>query len=358
MYIQQLQVESEQSSSAGNMKSKYIVFPEPQKVEVLEETLQPPRADQVLCAATKSLVSTGTETYCLRGVFDPGTNWEDWVKYPFRPGYCMVGRVIAAGNNVGGLKVNDRILSRSPHQQYFNITPAEAYRLPDGITDEQGAWARLAVTTQLGVRRAHLDLGESVGVIGLGILGQLVVQYCWLAGARRVIAIDSASKRLEVTRAYGATHTLAMQAQDAREQVKEITDGKMLDVAFDVTGHPAVLSAAVQLVRRLGRVVLLGDSPNPKQQFLGPGVLSNSITILGIHGTAHPLQATDFGPWSREEMTSLFFDYLTHGRMRVDDLTSDRVSPLQAPEIYGHLLKDRSSALGVIFDWTLPSATA
>jgi threonine dehydrogenase-like Zn-dependent dehydrogenase len=180
----------------------------------------------------------------------------------------------------------------------------------------------------------------------------MVVQYCWLAGARRVIAIDPAAKRLEVARTWGATHALAMQAADAREYVKSITDGKMLDVVFDVTGHPAVLSAAVQLVRRLGRVVLLGDSPNPNQQFLGPGVLSNSISILGIHGSGHPLHSTDFSPWSRDEMTTLFFDYLEQRRMHVDELTSKRVSPLQAPEVYGQLIKDRSGILGVIFDWT------
>ncbi len=189
---------------------------------MLEEQVQPPRANQVLCIAAKSLISSGTETICLRGVFDPGTNWGDWVKFPFRPGYCMVGRVIQVGKEASGLKVNDRIMARAPHQQYFSVTPQETYRIPDGISDEQAAWARLAVTTQLGVRRAQLELGESVGVIGVGILGQMVIQYCWLAGARRVIAIDSSVKRLQVAQTWGATHTLAMQAHEAREQVKAI----------------------------------------------------------------------------------------------------------------------------------------
>jgi 2-desacetyl-2-hydroxyethyl bacteriochlorophyllide A dehydrogenase len=334
------------------MESSYIVFPEPGKVEVRKEEVHPPGPGEVLCKATRSLISTGTETYCLRGDFDPGTFWESWVRYPFRPGYSMVGQVIAVGPDVTGLKVGDRITSRTPHQQIFKLPPAEAQQIPDAVTDAEATWARLAGTTQLGVRRAKLELGESVGVIGLGILGQLVVQYCRLAGARRIVAVDLAANRLEAARAHGATHILVGDANSTRPEIEQITHGKLLDVAFDVTGNPAVLSAAVQLVRRLGRVVLLGDTPNPSQQYLGPGVLSNSIAILGIHGTAHPSESTDFAPWSRVEMTDLFFDYLVQKRMRVDDLITRSVSPLKAPEVYDQMVTDRSGMLGVVFDWT------
>ena len=185
---------------------------------------------------------------------------------------------------------------------------------------------RLAGTTQLGARRAELKFGESVAVIGLGILGQLVVQYMALAGARRVLAIDTSPGRLAMARAHGATHTICADAAGARPDVVEITGGRMLDVVFDVTGHPAVLAPALLLLRRLGRLVLLGDTPNPTQQFLGPGVVSNSLTILGIHGTMHPDSWGEFAPWSRSEMYDVFLDYLAQGRMRVGDLITHRFS--------------------------------
>ena len=335
------------------MQSKFIVFPEKEKIEIGEEQITAPAPDEILCAATKSLVSIGTETNCLRGIFDPGTNWEDFVKYPFRSGYSMVARVLAVGKEVADFKVGDRITSRTPHQQFFNAKLTDTFRLPDSISDEDATWTRLAGTTQLGVRRAELKLGESVAVIGLGMLGQLVVQYAAISGARRVIAIDPAPSRLDFAKAHGATHTLALDAKNARTVVAEITHGKMLDVVFDVTGHPAVLAPAVQLLRRFGRVVLLGDTTLPNQQFIGPGVVSNSISILGIHGTGHPAQATEFSPWSREEMVTLFFDYLAQGRMRVNDLITHRVSPLDAPQIYDRLLRDRTGMVGVVFDWTI-----
>jgi 2-desacetyl-2-hydroxyethyl bacteriochlorophyllide A dehydrogenase len=335
------------------MESLYVVFPEKGKVEVRQETISPPGPGEILCAAETSLISIGTESYCLRGVFDPGTNWAAWVKFPFRPGYSMAARVVATGQDVTGFCEGDRVAVWTEHQQLFKIKPQEAHLIPDNIRSEEAAWVVLACTTQLGVRRAQLQLGETVGVVGLGMLGQLVVQYLLVSGARKIIAIDPVQGRLDLARANGASHTLAMDVKNARVDIEAITDGKMLDVVFDITGHPAVLAPSIQLLRRLGRVVLLGDTPTPSQQCLGPGVVSNSTAILGIHATMSPAQASEFNPWTAREMGALFFDYVSQGRMRVADLITHRHSPREAPQVYTTLRQDRSEAIGVIFDWSL-----
>ena len=343
------------------MKSLYVAFTGPEKVELREETVGDPGEGEVLCRAEKSLISIGTETHCLRGVFDPGTNWADWVRYPFRPGYSMVGRVVKVGPRVSGFAEGDLVATSATHQQHFTLTasagtstgqPFGVMRLPPDVTPEDGTWMPLACTTQLGVRRAELSLGESVGVVGLGMLGQLVVQYLRVAGARRIVAIDTVKGRLDVARAHGATHVLECDASAARAPVEELTAGRMLDVVFDVTGHPAVLAPATRLLRRLGRLVLLGDTTTPSRQHLGPRVLADSLSILAIHALMRPDTATEFNPWTAEEMTALFFDYLRQGRMRVADLVTHRDSPREAPRVYEGLLKDRSSAIGVVFDWT------
>jgi 2-desacetyl-2-hydroxyethyl bacteriochlorophyllide A dehydrogenase len=346
------------------MKSKYIVFPDKRQVDVQEEEITPPAEGEILCQAEKSLISIGTELHCLNGEADPGTNWYDWIKFPFRPGYSMVGRVIAVGKGVEGVKEGDRIASYDVHQQYYKIQLHDVqkrydipegigiYLLPDSVSSEDGTWRSLAVTTQNSLRRAQFQFGETVGVVGLGVLGQLVTQYLAAAGARKIIVIDPMASRLELARKHGATHTLQIDVRDAVEPVREITEDWMLDVVFDVTGHPAVLAPCVQLVRRFGRLVLLGDTPTPTKQYLGPGVVFKSIAILGIHGYAVPERTTEFTPWTVKEMSSVFFDYLARGKMNVADLVTHRYSPLQAPDVYMSLLQDRSSAAGVIFDWT------
>ena len=250
------------------------------------------------------------------------------------------------------------------HQQYYTAQLYDVqkrydipegigpYVVPDAISSEDGTWRSLAVTCQNAVRRADFQFGEIVGVVGLGILGQLVTRYLAAAGARTIVVIDPVKSRLDLALKGGATHALQIDVRDAVDPIRQITDDWMLDVVFDVTGHPATLAPAVQLLRKLGRLVLLGDTPTPTQQQLGPGVVFNSVSILGIHGYAMPEKATPFTPWTAERMSQVYFDYLMANKMSVSELVTHRYSPLQAPEVYLNLLKDRSTDVGVILDWT------
>jgi len=334
------------------MRAPYISYPEPNVVAVSEEDVAPPGAGELLCQAERSLISTGTELTCLRGLFDPGTNWASWVRYPFRPGYSMVARVVAVGPGVEAPAVGQRVLLGTPHQALTLTAPDQAYPVPEGISAEEATWGILACTTQLAVRRAELALGETVGVVGLGLLGQLIVQYAALSGARRVVAIDPVPLRLEAAAAHGATDAIAGTAAQARDRVAEITHGRMLDAVWDVTGHPAVLSQCVQLLRPHGRVVLTGDTPTPTQQVLGPGVLSDSISVLGVHGNSYAPHYTEVTPWTRREIIALFFDFMLQGRMRVADLITHRYRFDQAPDVYQRLREDRTGAIGVILEWS------
>lgn len=333
------------------MNSQYVVFPEANVVRVMDESVDPPAPGKILCRARKSLLSIGTETYCLRGDFDPGTNWGEWVQYPFRPGYSMAAEVVALGQGVTGVKEGQRVAAWVPHQGLFEISPEAVYPIPDSVSDEEATWMCLATTTQVAVRRAEHSLGEYVGVVGLGMLGQLIVQYLVLSGAQKIICIDPVSGRLEMAKAHGATDTLPINVSDARGEIAELTKGNMLDVVYDVTGHPAVLAYCIPLVRKLGRVILVGDTPNPTQQRLAPGVVSDSISILGIHGSMTPEHPSEFYRWTRRDVIALFYDYLQRGQMKVSDLITHRYKPSDAPQVYANIMQDRSSAMGIVFDW-------
>jgi 2-desacetyl-2-hydroxyethyl bacteriochlorophyllide A dehydrogenase len=332
-------------------RSLDIIFPQAGQVALVEREVGPPGGGQVLCRTESSLISTGTETLCLRGERDPDTNWSEFIRFPFDPGYSAVGRVIAVGPDVDGFAVGDRVSALVSHRQYFTLDCEQATLIPPDITSEDAAWTTLACVTQLGIRRAALQLGEAVGVIGLGILGQLVVQYLALSGARQIVAIDLSTQRLELARRHGATDSVLLDAAAAREHVQAITSGKMLDVVFDVTGHPAVLAPATRLLRKLGRVILLGDTTTPARQHLGPRVVADSISIMGIHGSMYPAEPSAYHPWTFQAMAELFFTYLAQGRMAVADLVTLRCDPRMAPSVYTQLLTDRSAIGGVLFDW-------
>lgn len=334
------------------MQSQNIFFTGVNQVVLRDTEVAEPGPDQVLVQTSKTLISTGTESICLGRLFEANSHWDRWVHYPFTPGYSLVGRVVAIGEYVDAVHVGERVALRKPHQQYCLVSASDLYRVPDEVSDEDATWFGLANIVQNGVRRAEHHLGDSVVVIGLGLLGQLVVQYARLQGARHVIAIDVAEPRLAMAKAHGATTVLAMDAAQARDTIFELTDGNGADVVYDVTGAAVVFEAAQQLLRRFGRLVLLGDTGTPSGQHLTGNVITRGLTIVGAHDNNPPAISTDHAYWSHPRMAQLFFTYLQRGDMRVSDLVTHRYAPREAEQAYTMLREKRASAMGVLFDWT------
>lgn len=334
------------------MQSLNMYFTGQNKVEFVSEPVNDPRPNEVLVQTTKTLVSTGTETICLERRFEPGSHWDRWVQYPFPPGYSLAGQVIAVGSEVQDFKPGDRVAARAHHHQYIRTTPDRLYLIPEGVSDEDATWFGLANIVQIGVRKAEHKLGDEIVIIGLGLLGQLVTQYARLMGAWKIIAIDTAVKRLDMACQHGATTALAQNVGDAQAEVMRLTGGLGASVVYEVTGAPAVFQKALPLLRRFGKLVLLGDTGTPSEQRLTGDVVVKGLTIVGAHDTNPPPEATDHAYWSHRKMTDLFFDYLQRGDMRVGDLVTHRYSPADAVQAYEMLRTDRAAAMGVVFDWT------
>lgn len=333
------------------MESLNIVFTGKDQVEVRQETVAPLKPDEVLIQTHCSLISTGTEGICLGRKFEPGTHWDAWVKYPFYTGYSSVGTIVDAGSEIKDFKVGQRVAARSQHRQYSPTGEQYLYSIPDSVDDESGAWVAFGSIVQGGVRRPKIVLGESVVVIGLGMLGQLAVQFAKVCGAGEIIAIDTAPRRLEMAASHGATYTLACGVEDSREKVLEITGGHGAEVVFDVTGYAPVFQHALRLLRRFGRLVILGDTGTPSEQRLTSDVITKDLQILGAHDGNPPAESSDFARWSKPELIALFFKLLQRGQMRVDDLITHRYSPADAPEAYHMLQTRRDEAMGVLFDF-------
>lgn len=329
-----------------------IVFAGKEQVELQRSQVPDPGPGEVLVRATRSLISTGTECICYAHLVEPGTNWERMVRYPMAAGYSHAGVVEAVGEGVTALRPGDRVASHSSHRLYVCAPGDWFFPVPDGVSDEEATFYALTTVVQNGVRKAEHELGDTVVVVGLGVLGQLVVQYVRLAGAREVIAIDLSQIRLVMAAEHGATHTLCLPVAKARDAVAEITDGRLADVVYDVTGVPAVLAPAQLLARRFGKILLLGDTGTPSEQRLVNDFLWRGLRLLGAFSGDPPAVATDHNFWTRPNMARLFFDYLQRGQMRVADLVTHRFPPTDAAEVYAMLLRDRSEAMGVVFDWT------
>jgi len=332
------------------MRSLDIVFTGPRQTAVQYSEAPAPGPQQVLLKSLVSLISTGTESWCYRGEFDEGSGWATWVKYPFHPGYSMVAEVVEAGAEVTSLQVGDRVFYGGGHRQYATVlTSSVLLKLPATAAAEDAAWGALSFITQTGVRRGEPMFGGRSVVIGLGLLGQLAVQWLRAAGQQEVLAIDTAPMRLQMARAHGATQCFLGSAADAVPFVKEFTEDRLADVVFDVTGHYAVLPLALKLVRDYGTVVLLGDTPHPSKQVLTHDVLTRQLKIVGTHNAKLSGEAAF---WTAERQVRLFLEFVRRGTVRVDDLITHRFSPEDPKHVYELLQAQRDQVMGVLFDWT------
>ena len=139
-------------------------------------------------------------------------------------------------------------------------------KIPDDVDFEVAALLADTLTTGFGAvtRDAEVKIGESVVVVGVGGIGLGVVLGAHLAGAHPVIAADIKPEKLAKAREYGATHIINSRDENLVEGVQRILGGPA-DVAFDVTGHPAVIEQVWRATGQKGRVVLVGVMAHDRQ---------------------------------------------------------------------------------------------
>lgn len=334
------------------MKGVCVVFPAPGRVALEEIEVGEPGPGQVLLRTEKTLISTGTELTGLSGEFPPGSAWAQYVRYPWYPGYSNVARVVAAGPDVRDLPEGTLVTSSAPHASLALVRAGRVRPLPPSIAPEEGTFTVLAATVLNGVRRARIELGETVVIAGAGLLGQLAAQFARLSGAFPLICIDLSQRRLDLAARLGATHTLAMPVEEAAAEVQRRSHSRGADVLFEVTGNPAVIPPLLKLARREARVILLGSPRGPSQVDFHEEVHRLGLHLIGAHTSTHPEQETAQHPWTRPRNEQLFLELVAAGLVNVRALITHRYPATDAPSAYAMLLEDRTRALGVILDWT------
>lgn len=290
-----------------------------------------------------SLMSTGTETICYARKFDPGTSWEQWVKYPFRPGYSMIGRVSESRSDA--VAPGTLVATRRGHASAHDVPAESLYPVPDGIEPQQAAWFAPAKITFMGVKAGEVRLGSRVLIVGSGPIGQMTTRWCAAAGAETIAVVDMIEDRLAPARAGGATHTFSTPIGDAAEEIRAIYPSGGAEIVIDTTGNAQVFEAALPLTESHGTFVILGDTGSPAQQHLTGDVINRGLHVVGAHDT-HSV-----GVWNERRIVELFFKLLKRGRINMAGMNSHTFKPEQHAEAYTLAETDRASTMGIVFDW-------
>jgi len=335
------------------MSNKAIVFSAPKKVELISCEIPKPKAGEVLIRTLKTLISTGTELSILeRDNVPEGSVWDTYGKLPYYPGYDNVGIVEAVGKGVDKSWVGKKVSSYGTHALYTVVNIAEVYPIGRDISDECAAFEAIGEIIINGVRRGGARCGDAVVIYGMGLLGQLTAQFCRICGCKPTIAVDISDYRLSKLPQNDVSLIALNSAKDnVKEAVSDLTKGRMADIVFELTGVANLIPSEFEVLRNQGTFVVL-SSPRGKTAFDFHDLCNrNSYSIIGVHNMSHPSIATLDNPWSKQRDAELFFDLVADGEMSIEPLISHRAHYTKAVELYEMLMKDRSTALGVILDW-------
>ena len=336
------------------MKTKQIVFTEACRAELLEEEVLPPSEGEVTVELEYSAISAGTEKANYLGQRN-GTNLtEDAAPvFPRRVGYSAAGVVTAVGSDVTDVAVGDRVaVYWGKHKKNITVPRNQVVRIPDGVSTKEASMALISTFPLAAIRKTHLEFGESALVMGLGILGIFAVEELRAAGAYPIIAVDPVAERREFALRLGADYALDPTEEGFCSKVKELSNGGA-NVCIEVTGLGIGLIQALDCMKRMGRVALLGCTRSSKFEIDYYGkVHGRGISLIGAHTMARPRKESSPGLWTDEDDLLAVMNMIRGGRLNFADVICEIHSPADAQTVYDRLVNERNFPIGVLFDWS------
>jgi threonine dehydrogenase-like Zn-dependent dehydrogenase len=263
------------------------------------------------------------------------------------------GEIIAVGSDVTGFSVGERVATGAAHASHslIDITPdAMIDHVPQGVSDDVAGFVALGDVALHGVRRAHLQIDQSAAVFGMGLVGQLVLQFAGLSGAHPLIAVDLIDARLQVARELGATHTINPTREDVIARVKEITRGAGAEAVFHCAQAANILQQTMECAADRGTVVLTGSPPGTATIRLKEELLRKELVLTGTYESGL-MQSHVYWRWTRARNRRTFLRLLAEKKLRLEPLLTHVVPAEAATETYRMILDKSDGWLGVVFKW-------
>lgn len=345
------------------------------------------QSNAVLIRTTRSLISAGTE----RMLVDFGrAGWIDkarqqpekvhqvlekartdgWMHtleavrskldQPLALGYCNVGVVDRVGGEIREFASGDRVVSNGAHAELVAVPRNLCARIPEGVADDEAAFAVLGAIALQGLRLAAPTLGECFVVTGLGLIGLIAVQLLRANGCR-VLGIDPDASKAELARRFGAEVVVLGAEQDPLAAAAAFShergvDGVLITAA---TSSNEPVSQAAKMCRKRGRIVLVGvaglqlDRADFYQKELsfqvscsyGPGRYDPDYEENGID---YPHA---FVRWTEQRNFEAVLTMMAAGSLDVRPLISHRFAFSEAPAAYDLLSSSGEPHLGILLEY-------
>lgn len=337
------------------MKTKQIVFTAPCVAELLDVEYLSPVENEVTVKLEYSAISSGTEKANYIGMRNGIDVPEDGKAiFPRTVGYSAAGKVIEIGSQVDDLVIGDRVaVYWGLHKQYITINRKNVIKIPDEVSTQEASMALISTFPLAAIRKTKLEIGESAMVMGLGILGIFAIQELKAAGAYPIIAVDPVKERREFALKMGADFSVDPTNEGFVKEVKDLSNGG-INVCIEVTGLGIGLIQALDCMKKMGRISLLGctRSSHFEIDYYGK-VHARGISLIGAHTMARPQNESSAGFWTYEDDLKTVLNLVKGKRLNFKDMVCEIHSPDKAQEIYSRLVNDKNFPIGVLFNWSL-----
>lgn len=282
-------------------------------------------------------------------------------------GYSTAGTVIEVDNENLPFRPGDNVACMGTgfanHAEYVVVPRNLAARVPEGVAIEQAAFGSLACIAMQGIRRLELTPGERVGVIGLGLIGQITMRL--LAGMGfRPYGLDLAPDRVALAKSNANAEAWSLEERDSGQYVMSLTKGAGLDgvIICAATDSDGPVNLAFDLCRKAGRVSLVGDvglSLERSKMYKKELELRMSCSYgPGRYDAEYEIRGRDYGlsqvRWTEGRNLEHFLWMLQAGILDLGDLVSERFAVEEAPAAYARIKGGDPAILGVLLDYGEP----
>lgn len=283
---------------------------------------------------------------------------------PLALGYSSSGEIVELGAAATGFGVGDRVACAgggyAAHAEIAYVPRNLMVKIPDGVSDEDAAFATIGAIAMQGVRVADLRLGERVVVIGLGLLGLLAAQIVRAAGCT-VLGTDLNPERVKLALEIGADAAVVTDPGTLREAVLSFTAGRGADAVIitAATKSNGPTEIAGEVSRLKGRVVAIGDvGMDIPRRIYYPKELEYRISMSygpGRYDPTYEDKGIDYPyayvPFTEQRNMETFLELVREGKVTPGRLVTHRFPINEAEKAYEMIQSEGSTYLGVVFTY-------
>lgn len=338
------------------------------------------KSGQLLIQTTRSLVSLGTEKMLVEfgkasliqkarqqphkvkmvldkikteGLMPTLETVFNKLEQPLPLGYCNVGKVIEVGAGVTDFRVGDRVASNGQHAEFVSIPQNLAAHIPDNISDDEAVFTVIGSIGLQGIRLINPTIGETIVVIGLGLIG-LIAAEMLVANGCKVIGYDLDDAKVEIAKTKGIIAFNPLKGNDPVKFVKNETNNVGADAVLITASTKSndIISQAAHMSRSRGRIVLVGvigldisraDFYEKELSFqvscsYGPGRYDDDYEFKGID---YPLP---YVRWTEKRNFETILQLISSGKLVVKELITEVIPLEDFNTIYGDIGNSKSIA--------------